>query len=139
LETVVPALAPVPRPVPGVTYVGMGLVVVGAPVTLPAPPLLIWTLPATLPLPTELALLLIVIAPGTIGGAALTGGMLTPAPIDPWPFTTPPPVRLEFKDVLAVPTGPGVGVATLTAWPEALVWAEAAQMPLARAAMQTRK
>jgi hypothetical protein len=50
-------------------------------------------------------------------------------------------VRLEFKDVLAVPTGPGVGVATLTAWPEALVWAEAAgaQMPPARAAMQTRK
>jgi hypothetical protein len=116
----------------------MGFVGTGAPVTLPGPPLLICALPATLPVPAELALLLIVIAPGTIGATVLTGGTLTPVPIDPWPFVTPPPVRLEFKAVLAVPTGPGVGVATLTACPEALVCPNAARppKPASKAAIQ---
>jgi hypothetical protein len=120
----------------------MGLVGVGAPVTLPAPPLLIWTLPATLPVPTELALLLMVIEPGTIGGTALTGvvPVLTPVPMDPWPLVTPPPVRLEFNAVLEVPEGAGVGVGTTTACPDvALVCAEAVRTPKVAAMAATQR
>jgi len=75
-----------------------------------------------------------------MGGTALTGGIWTPVPMDPLPLATPPPVRLELRAVLAVPTGPGVGVATMTAWPEALVWAEAERVPkpAAKPAMQRR-
>ena len=51
---VTPAFTVVPSPVPGVTYVGIGLTVTGVPVTLPGPPLLICTLPATFPAPAEL-------------------------------------------------------------------------------------
>jgi len=105
----------VPSPDPGTTNVGTGLVGVGAPVTLPGPPPLITELPARFPVPTELALLLITTAPGTIGATALIGVKVMPAPIDPCPFTTPPPVMLELSAVLAIPIGPGVGVATLTA------------------------
>ena len=117
---------------------GMGLMGTGAPVTLPAPTLLIWTLPATLPVPMELALLLMVMEPGVMGGTALMGGtVLTPVPMDPWPVAGPPTVMPEFNAVLEVPEGPGVGVGTLIAWPEmGLVWAEAEQKPKARAAVQ---
>lgn len=72
-------------------------------------------LPARLPVPTELALLLMTTAPGTMGAAALLAGAWTPVPMEPWPLAGPAPVRLVFKAVLAVPTGPGVDVATLTA------------------------
>ncbi len=121
----------------------MGLMGTGAPVTLPGPPLLNWTLPATFPVPWEFALLLMVTAPGTIGGTALaapTWGTLTPVPMDPWPWVTPPPVRLEFSAVLEVPTGPGVGVGTMMGRPDAFVWPEAAltPKPAKRAAMKTR-
>ena len=116
----------------------------GAPLTLPAPPLLIWTLPATLPVPMELALLLMMIEPGVVGGTALTGvvAVLTPVPMEPWPLAGPPPVRLELRAVLDVPAGPGVGVGTLTAWPVvALVWAEAVRSPKpsAKATAQRRR
>jgi hypothetical protein len=74
-------------------------------------------------------LLLITTAPGTIAAAALLCGTFTPVPIVPCPFATPPPVRLLLRAVLAVPTGPGVGVATLTACPEVLVWPDAAHRP----------
>ena len=110
----------------------MGLMGTGAPVTLPAPPLLIWTLPATLPVPMELALLLMVMEPGVVGATALAGvvAILTPVPMEPWPLAGPPPVRLEFNAVLDVPAGPGVGVGTLMAWPVmGLVWAEAVRRP----------
>jgi hypothetical protein len=91
--------------------------------------------------PTEFALLLITTAPGTIGPAALVCGTLTPVPMVPCPFTTPPPVMLVLSAVLAVPTGPGVGVATATACPEELVWPCAVQSPRPAmpAAMQTKR
>jgi hypothetical protein len=66
-----------------VTYVGIGLTGVVTPVTVPDPPLLIWTLPATFPVPTELPALLMVMAPGTIGEVADDAGTFTPVPIDP--------------------------------------------------------
>jgi len=54
----------------------------------------------------------------------------------PCPFATPPPVRLELSAVLAVPTGPGVGVATVIGWPEGDVCPEADAAPgPAKAAM----
>jgi hypothetical protein len=83
------------------------------------------TLPATFPVPTELALLLITTAPGTIGATSLGCGTFTPVPIVPFPATMPVLIILEPTAVLAVPTGGGVGVATLTACPEALVCADA--------------
>jgi hypothetical protein len=121
----------------------MGLIGIGAPVTLPGPPLLICTLPATFPVPWELALLLMVTAPGTMGGAELAApawGTFTPVPIVPCPWITPPPVRLELSAVLAVPDGPGVGVGTTIARPEPVVWPEAAlnPNPARRAATKTR-
>jgi hypothetical protein len=109
--------------------VGTVLVGVGAPVTLPAPPLLICEVPARFDVPIEFALLLITTAPGTMGETSLICGTLTPVPIDPFPFLGPPPVSTELSAVLAVPTGPGVGVATLTACPEELVCPEAEQSP----------
>jgi hypothetical protein len=108
----------------------MGLTGVGAPVTLPAPPLLICTLPATFPEPSDVALPLIVTAPGTIGAVTLEAAAFTPVPIVPCPYTTPATVLvLVAIAVLAVPVGPGVGVATLTACPELLVCPDAEQSP----------
>ena len=105
------------------------LVGVGAPVTVPAPPLLICEVPARFEVPIEFALLLMTTAPGTIGETALTCGTFTPVPIVPFPLRTPPPVSTELSAVLAAPTGPGVGVATLTACPDELVCPEAEQSP----------
>jgi hypothetical protein len=136
----VPALevAGVPNPEPGVTKVGMGLCGTDAPVTLPAPPLLICTLPATFPVPIELAFALMVIDPGTIGAMKLTDGEFTPVPIDPWPLAGPPsPVALVFSEVLLVPTGGGVGVARLIAWPEIGLVCARARCPPQRSIIKT--
>jgi len=72
---------------------------------------------------------LIVIAPGTIGEVVLEAGTLTPVPMLPCPPLTPTLVMLVPNAVLAVPTGPGVGVGTLTACPVALVCPDAEQRP----------